>query len=82
VFGPIIGACFLLPLEEIFNATLSGKGAGFSQLAYGVILIAIILIEPRGLQSLYTRLTGLLGRQLSQHRMLQKTRQQTKRSRT
>ncbi len=55
VAGPIIGACLLLPLEEIFNATLSGKGAGFSQLAYGVILVAIILIEPRGLQALYRR---------------------------
>ena len=27
VAGPIIGACFLLPLEELFNATLSGSGA-------------------------------------------------------
>ena len=55
VAGPLIGACFLLPLEEIFNATLSAKGAGISQLAYGLILIAIILIEPRGLQALYRR---------------------------
>jgi branched-chain amino acid transport system permease protein len=56
IAGPIIGACFLLPLEEIFNATLSGQGAGISQLAYGLILIAIILIEPRGLQALYRRI--------------------------
>ncbi len=55
VAGPIIGACFLLPLEEIFNATLSSKGAGVSQLAYGLILMAIILIEPRGLQALYQK---------------------------
>ena len=54
--GPIIGACFLLPLEELFNATLSSKGAGLSQLAYGLILIAIILVEPRGLQALYARI--------------------------
>jgi branched-chain amino acid transport system permease protein len=55
VAGPIIGACFLLPLEEIFNATLSSKGAGVSQLAYGLILMGIILIEPRGLQALYQK---------------------------
>ena len=55
LWGPLIGACFLLPLEELFNATLSGKGAGWSQLAYGVILIAIILVEPRGLQALVER---------------------------
>jgi branched-chain amino acid transport system permease protein len=54
--GPLIGACFMLPLEEVFSATLSGKGAGFSQLAYGTILIAIILIEPRGLQALCRRI--------------------------
>lgn len=56
VAGPIIGACFLLPLEELFNAKLSAQGAGMSQLAYGLILIAIILIEPRGLQALYRRI--------------------------
>jgi branched-chain amino acid transport system permease protein len=55
VAGPIIGALFLLPLEEVFSATLSGKGAGYSQVAYGLILIAIILVEPRGLQALYRR---------------------------
>ncbi len=58
VAGPIIGACFLLPLEELFNATLSAKGAGVSQLAFGLILILIILIEPRGLQALYRRVVG------------------------
>lgn len=55
VAGPIIGALFLLPLEEFFNATLSGSGAGVSHLAFGLILILIILIEPRGLQALYRR---------------------------
>lgn len=61
VAGPIIGACFLLPLEELFNATLSGAGAGVSQLAFGLILILIILIEPRGLQALYLRLAAGWG---------------------
>lgn len=57
VAGPIIGACFLLPLEEIFNTYLSNKGAGVSQLAYGMILIGIILIEPRGLLTLFQRVS-------------------------
>lgn len=57
VFGPLIGACFLLPLEEIFNALLSGKGAGYSQLAYGIILISIILLEPRGLTAFFQQIT-------------------------
>ncbi|WP_151446292.1 branched-chain amino acid ABC transporter permease [Lacisediminimonas profundi] len=62
LFGPLIGALFLLPLEEIFNAKLSAKGAGVAQLAYGVILIAIILAEPRGLQALVGRWRKAMGR--------------------
>jgi branched-chain amino acid transport system permease protein len=57
IFGPLIGVCFLLPLEEIFNALLSGKGSGYSQLAYGVILIGIILLEPKGLTALFKQVT-------------------------
>ena len=56
VAGPIIGACFLLPIEELFNAKLSGLGAGVSQVAFGLILIIVILLEPRGLQALYQRM--------------------------
>jgi len=48
-------------LEEVFNSTLSAKGAGISQLAYGLILIAIILVEPRGLQALFGRISKKLG---------------------
>jgi len=42
----------------LFNATLSSAGAGLSQLAFGLILILIILIEPRGLQTLYRRIVS------------------------
>lgn len=61
VAGPLIGACFLLPLEEVFNATLSGAGAGVSQLAFGVILILVILLEPRGLQALVRRMVAAVA---------------------
>lgn len=49
--GPILGALFLIPLEEVANATLSSKAAGLSQFVFGVILIAAILIQPRGLMA-------------------------------
>ncbi|GAC1343971.1 MAG: branched-chain amino acid ABC transporter permease [Myxococcales bacterium] len=52
VWGPILGACFLVPAEEITNSLLAGRAAGASQLAYGVLLIAVILLEPRGLVAL------------------------------
>ncbi|MFG1417249.1 branched-chain amino acid ABC transporter permease [Xanthobacter sp. V0B-10] len=49
--GPLVGALFLIPLEEVANAALSSEAAGLSQFAFGVILIAAILIEPRGLMA-------------------------------
>lgn len=49
--GPLVGALFLIPLEEVANAVLSSEAAGLSQFAFGVILIAAILIEPRGLMA-------------------------------
>jgi len=56
VAGPVIGALVMIPLEELFNDWLSGQAAGASQLAYGLILIIIILVEPRGISALWARL--------------------------
>ena len=60
--GPILGAFFIIPLEELMNDWLSSSAAGLSQLVFGVILIAVILWRPRGFitlfQSLRTKLTG------------------------
>lgn len=52
--GPLLGALFLLPLEELINATLSSRSAGLSQLIYGVILIVVILVKPAGFVSLFS----------------------------
>ena len=50
--GPILGALLVIPVEELANDFLSGKAPGLSQLAYGMILIAVILWRPRGLVTL------------------------------
>jgi branched-chain amino acid transport system permease protein len=52
--GPLLGALFLLPLEELINATLSSQAAGLSMLIYGVILIIMILVRPAGFVSLFS----------------------------
>ena len=49
IAGPIIGAFFIIPVEELANSYLSSRTAGLSQLAFGLALIGIILIEPRGI---------------------------------
>jgi branched-chain amino acid transport system permease protein len=46
--GPILGAFFIIPLEETMNALLSSRAAGLSQLVFGIILIGVILWRPRG----------------------------------
>lgn len=47
--GPIVGAFVIIPLEELANSWLSAGTAGLSQLVYGVLLMLIILVQPRGL---------------------------------
>jgi branched-chain amino acid transport system permease protein len=54
-FGPIIGALFIIPLEEFASTLLSAQSAGLAQLAYGLILIAVILLQPRGLMAIAER---------------------------
>jgi branched-chain amino acid transport system permease protein len=70
VWGPIVGAALLIPLQEFSSALLGGSLTGLSELFYGVLLIAIILTTPRGLmpavQSLVKRVTRRSGRQSTQ----------------
>jgi branched-chain amino acid transport system permease protein len=47
--GPILGAFFIIPLEEVANELFSAQAAGLSQLVYGLLLVAIILVQPRGI---------------------------------
>ena len=60
--GPILGAVFLIPIEEFANQAFSNQAAGLSQLVFGLLLIAVILIEPRGLLQIARRLVRLGGR--------------------
>ena len=50
--GPILGAILIVSLEEIANVLLSGQVAGLSNLVYGLVLIAVIMIQPHGLVAL------------------------------
>ncbi len=52
VWGPVIGACIVVPLMEISNFVLGGGRAGASMLIYAVILIIVVLFTPRGLIAL------------------------------
>jgi branched-chain amino acid transport system permease protein len=62
--GPILGAFFIIPLEEIMNAWLSSRAAGLSQLVFGIILIAVILWRPRGFITLIDAFRARLSRRV------------------
>jgi branched-chain amino acid transport system permease protein len=54
LFGPLIGALILVPLEELSNSYLGNKGAGLTFVVYGAIIVIIARFLPSGLLSLFT----------------------------
>lgn len=60
--GPILGAFFVIPLEELANDLFSARAAGLSQLVFGLLLIGVILVEPRGFMALRGRIARLFGK--------------------
>lgn len=56
LFGPLVGAAILVPLEEISNSLLGGKGAGLTFVVYGAIIMLIARFLPGGLLTLLASL--------------------------
>ncbi|MEJ2719289.1 MAG: branched-chain amino acid ABC transporter permease [Deltaproteobacteria bacterium] len=59
IWGPLVGSAILIPLDEWTSAVFIGDLAAVSRLIYGCLLIALILWQPRGLLSWFSRLEGL-----------------------
>lgn len=55
LFGPLVGALILVPLEELSNSYLGGQGAGLTFMVYGAIILIIARFLPSGLLSLLDR---------------------------
>ena len=55
LFGPLVGALILVPLEELSNSYLGGRGAGLTFVVYGAIIVIIARVLPSGLLSLFER---------------------------
>lgn len=52
LLGPLVGAAILVPLEEISNSLLGGRGAGLTYVLYGAIIVLIARFRPDGLLGL------------------------------
>ena len=70
LFGPLVGAAVLVPMDQYANAILGGEGKGIAGIVYAVIIILVALFEPRGLthwlgragRAVATTVAGLRGR--------------------
>jgi branched-chain amino acid transport system permease protein len=56
LFGPLVGAIILVPLEETTNALLGGGGTGITYIIYGAIILLIARFQPGGMAALWDAL--------------------------
>jgi len=55
LFGPLVGAAILVPLEEVSNNLLGGSGAGLTFVVYGGLIMLLARFQPGGLLELLGR---------------------------
>jgi len=56
LFGPLIGALILVPLEETTNAWFGGSGTGITFIIYGAIILLITRFQPGGMAALWRQI--------------------------
>ncbi|HTZ76648.1 MAG TPA: branched-chain amino acid ABC transporter permease [Stellaceae bacterium] len=74
LYGPVIGAIILIPLQSATNTWFGGGGSGLTYIIYGGIILLLARFEPGGLIELWHRLTGPLIARLAQRRPRSQTR--------
>jgi branched-chain amino acid transport system permease protein len=55
LFGPVVGAAILVPLEEISNNVFGSGGRGLTFVIYGAIIMVLARFQPGGLLELLQR---------------------------
>ena len=50
LWGPVIGASLLVPIQQILNSRLGASLAGIADVIYGVVLMLVIFYMPKGLK--------------------------------
>jgi branched-chain amino acid transport system permease protein len=56
LFGPLVGALILIPLQTATNSWFGGGGSGLTYILYGGIIVVIARFEPGGLFELWRHL--------------------------
>jgi branched-chain amino acid transport system permease protein len=68
LFGPLVGALLLIPLQSATNTWFGGGGSGLTYILYGGIIVLIARFEPGGLFDLWQRLAPRLRDTLRKRR--------------
>ena len=56
LYGPLVGALILIPLQTATNTWFGGGGTGLTYVLYGGIIVLIARFEPGGLFELWDRI--------------------------
>ena len=59
LFGPLLGAAVLIPLQEYTRALWGGLGGGVDLMIFGLLIIIVVIRQPLGLMGI---LRGILRR--------------------
>ena len=51
LWGPVIGASLLVPIQQILNSRLGARLAGLADAVYGIVLMLVIFYMPSGLKN-------------------------------
>ncbi len=54
LFGPLIGAAILIPLEEKLNQYFGGGGGGITFIVYGAIILLVARFQPGGVAAMWS----------------------------
>jgi branched-chain amino acid transport system permease protein len=57
LFGPLVGAIILIPLEETTNAAFGGGGTGITFIVYGAIILLVARFQPGGVAAFWDAVT-------------------------
>jgi branched-chain amino acid transport system permease protein len=52
LFGPLLGATVLVPLQEYTRAIWGGIGGGVDLIIFGLLIIIVVVKQPKGIMGL------------------------------
>ncbi|TMJ01095.1 MAG: branched-chain amino acid ABC transporter permease [Alphaproteobacteria bacterium] len=62
LYGPLVGALILIPLQTATNTWFGGGGTGLTYILYGGIIVLIARFEPGGLHEMWHRIAPKFGK--------------------